>query len=1208
LLILVLPILCKASSKEPGNAISYLNYTQNKGQWDAKILFKSDFKGGSVFLESTAFTFVLKPADGIDLHAHTLANGKMAEELHQFHALKMEFEGATPSHTVETEGQQTHYVNYFIGNNPKKWAGNVPLFNKVNYVSLYPGIDAKIFGRGNNLRYDLIISPGADPSLIQLKFSGQDQLSLRNGDLIIKTSVGEFVQEAPYVYQELNGRKQKVECSYTLSENKISFSLDNYNKNLPLIIDPTFVFATYTGATSDNWGASASYDALGNAYTAGISFNTGYPTTTGAFQSSFQGGSVGGPNFDISLSKFSPNGNLLLYSTYLGATSKECPQSITVDNVGNLIVLARTNSNDFPVTPGAFDTGYHGGLDIVISKFNTTGTALIGSTFVGGSADDGVNITDAYNYGTSLKHNYADDGRGAIHVDNGGNIYVSSSTSSADFPSTGGSYQPAIAGMQDGCVFKMNPALTSMIYCTFLGGSQNDAAYNLAIDSYNQVYITGGTESANFPVSSVALQKNYSGSIDGFITHLNFSGGAIIRSSFIGTNAYEQSYFVQTDKRNNVYLYGQCSGNYTVSPGVYSSPNSGQFIHKLNPGLDSTRFSTMFGGGTGMPDIAPSAFLVDNCDNIYISGWGGSLNGQTSTTSGLPVTLNAFQAATDGNDFYFAVFSKNMAGMLYATYFGGSVSKEHVDGGTSCFDKSGVVYQAICESCGGNQDMPVTPGVWSGSNGSFNCNNAVVKFKMDIKLTVAQLSLNPYVTAGCAPFNVNFLNNSINAVHYQWDLGDGSPVSTQTTTSHIYNIPGTYTVTLIASDSSTCNQRDTTHIVLTVYPGGTLPPMANKTICKGDSAQLQIFPSQASYTWQPAGSLSNANISNPKAFPVANTVYTVTIGDTTCLSSVSSTVSVNVMVNNTSIVSHQQSMCLEDSVQLIADKVYSSYSWSTGQTSFQITASQAGLYVLNTVDANGCKGSDSVTISGGTHVPLLPGNTTICDGKTASLNSISGATSYQWSPTLTLSDPAVFNPVASPSATTVYSIAVNNDGCITYGTFTVNVNPTPTLNVTASTTLILPGEFATLYALSNQPVYWDVNYWQTCSVCDTVEVSPEVNTVFHCEVTNQYGCGAIDSIKINITPTFYIPNCFTPGNDDDLNEIFKPIHSGYLKIQMMIFDRWGEKVYSTEELEGGWDGKYRGSMSELGVYTYKIIAEDYLGYTIHRVGTVTLLR
>lgn len=1330
-----------------GKDTSYINYIQNKGQWNNKVLFQGDFRGGRVFLEHSSFMYLFYPAGGLGQHhAH---EKKTADSSLSFHAVRMEFDGADPNHPIATQNTCPFYHNYFQGNDPRKWASNVPLYNVVLHKNMYPGIDVKVFGRGNNLRYDFIVSPGADPSAISLKFTGQDRLWLRNGKVMMLTSVGEIIQEAPYAYQLAGGREKPVPCEYVLKENKIAISITGpYDHSLPLIIDPTIVFSTYTGSGSDNWGMSASFDHLGNAYTAGIVDGPLYPITTGAFQTNYSGG-----YWDIALSKFDPIGASLIFSTYLGGSSVEMPQSITVDHNNCLIVLGRTYSTDFPVVNGCFSTFNSGGTDIIVTKFNPSGTSLLASTYIGGSGNDGINITDHTTRG-SLKHNYSDDARGAVHVDELDNIYVAATTASTNFPVTAGCVQPLSGGAQDACVFKFNPSLTTLLFSTYLGGSANDAGYNLAIDSQNNIYVTGGTESTNFPVTPGVLHTSYQGNIDGFVTHLSSSGNVLLQSTYIGTNAYEQSYFVQTDKNNNVYLFGQCSGNYPITAGTYSVANSGQFLHKIDPTLSATFFSTEFGSGSGYPDIVPSAFLVDNCQHLYISGWGGTINNITSSTSGLPVTINAFQDSTDGNDFYFAAFKKDVTALQYATFFGGAKSAEHVDGGTSCFDKTGMCYQAICASCGGLQDMPTTPGAWSGVNSSNNCNTGLVKFQMNLLNTLARANLSVPSRTGCAPFTVGFMNYSANAVDYYWDFGDGNS-STAVNPSHTYFAAGTYTVLLIAKDSTTCNMIDTTSLILTVLsPGPIVPQIAPGKICKGKSISLNInYPSAASYSWQPAGSLSNSTIQSPLAFPLASTIYTLTLTDSLCNVAETRTVLVEVMTNTTLIVPSHSTSCHFEALVLSTNTVFASYYWGSGKTSPTLSLSPfaAGLYTVSTVDFFGCQGFDSLRIF--RPVPIAPASQKICEGGTAQLLAPFGAYQYSWQPGQHLSNPWVFNPTASPLSTVIYTLSILNGTCLSSNTQTLTVelnpkvqivntrvdfctldtvtlktdkpfvsyawstsdsgptikiissglysvvvtndngcsasdsmrvkiyppmnvsssvnticqgqgmqlfaptgnytyrwhpssflssasisnpvanppssvvytlilsngicissvhhslivNPSPLLKLNLNKTLLIPGESVGLAATSTSQCTWYPGYGLSCVECSAPIASPDESTTYYCYTENQFGCASSASVLVEVMPTFYIPNTFTP-NSDGLNELFRPAFSGYIELSMNIFNRWGELIYSTNALDGGWDGYFKGKPAELGAYVYRIIATDYKHQKIERTGPLILLR
>lgn len=231
--------------------------------------------------------------------------------------------------------------------------------------------------------------------------------------------------------------------------------------------------------------------------------------------------------------------------------------------------------------------------------------------------------------------------------------------------------------------------------------------------------------------------------------------------------------------------------------------------------LTTNIYSTVFGSGaTAKPNISPVAFLVDTCQNVYISGWGGTITPGSSTT-GLPITADALQNTTDGNDFYFIVFSKNAQSLLYGSYFGGNGKQEHVDGGTSRFNPEGIVYQAICASCGGGAGFPVTTGAYSTVNGSTNCNLGALKIAFNLGSVHAVAAANPNTT-GCAPLTVNFGNTSTNATSYFWDFDDNNTTSTAFTPVHTYTTPGIYNVMMVAFNPNACKVRDTVYLQINV--------------------------------------------------------------------------------------------------------------------------------------------------------------------------------------------------------------------------------------------------------------------------------------------------------------------------------------------------------------------------------------------------------
>ncbi|MBC8173604.1 MAG: PKD domain-containing protein, partial [Chitinophagales bacterium] len=753
-----------------------LQFIQNLGQWQNNIQYTAPVYGGKLFLENNCFTWYFSNIAEITSHTHE-KDQHPELKVYRSHAFKTNFVDANENVQLSGLDKFTNYYNYFIGSDEQKWRGNVPAFQGVLYDNIYDNIQMKVYSSNGNMKYDFISEPGADVSKIKLQYEGLKEIKIINGNLHLVTSINEIIEMKPIAWQQLSEEKVLVPCEFRLEGNTVSFYFpEGYNTNAQLIIDPaTLIFASYTGSTADNWGYSATYDDDGNLYGAGIVMDDGYPVTTGAFEEDFQGGEGFYP-CDVGISKFTSDGTDLVYSTYLGGGGSELPHSLIVDSANQLIVYGTTGSDDFPTGPAAFDDTFNGGdfeqvtyviqfsegSDIFLTKFAADGGSIIGSTYFGGSGKDGLNLhTTSYNYG--------DHARGEVVVDVFGNSYIASCTESSDIPTTTGVVQEDFGGEQDGVIAKFNDDLSDLIWCTYIGGSENDGAYSLKKASDGQFLVCGGTASDDFPTLPSALNPDYlGGSVDGWVAKLNSDASSFVGSTYIGTDEYDQTFFVDVDAENNVYITGQTSGDYPVTGGVYSNAGSSQFITKLNADVSEIIYSTVFGTGSSIVNMAPSAFLVDNCQNVYVSGWGGGTNVSFANSAasnelgivyelgyvtGMPTTGDAYQSTTDGSDYYFIVFERDAEALIYASFFGGSTTSEHVDGGTSRFDKKGRIYQAVCAGCGGSDAFPTTDGAYSETNNSFNCNLGVIKFEF----TFGQLNLEVTATPdyqGCVPFTV----------------------------------------------------------------------------------------------------------------------------------------------------------------------------------------------------------------------------------------------------------------------------------------------------------------------------------------------------------------------------------------------------------------------------------------------------------------------
>lgn len=803
---------------DPFTSQSPLQIIANQGQWNSRILYQANLHGGRILFEGNRVTYHLFHLPESHDHARHDPHHVKEEEINH-HVFHMEFVGANPSPELIGDKQNQTYNNYFLGNDPSKWAGGVPLYGMLTYTDLYPGIDLRFYGVGDELKYEFVVHPGADPGRIQVVYPGLDQIRIDHQSLLLTTSLRTIRELPPVAYQKKSrGKHELIDCQFSLTDGILRYQLpEGFNAKYPLIIDPALVFSTYTGSVSSNWGFAATYDEEGNAYAAGIqrgaSIGAGYPVTTGAYQTVFRGGIS-----DAVISKFSADGSELIYSTFLGGPAggsifreyQDLPLSMRVNSKNELIVLGTTDSPSFPTTNGAYDESANGNYDIFVSKFSADATSLMASTLIGSSGDDGVNGFLDITFFDTTEYNYNDYTRAELLLDKEENIYLVTNTTSITFPMVGTPFQSSKGDEQDACIVKLNPGLTQILWSSYLGGSGEDAAYSAVLDPSGNLYVSGGTDSQDFPTSDGVNTSYLGGKTDGYIVKISKDGDSILAGTFIGTNAYDQAFYLDLDQQGNVYVLGQTEGNYSIvnpsAGAAYANNGAKQFISKLSSDLDAFVFSTVFGSENAThPNISPTAFKVDQCNNIYVSGWGGKTN-QQGTTDGMPITSDAYQSNTDGSDFYLMLLSENAQSLLYGSFIGGTngggEAGDHVDAGSSRFDERGVLYQAVCAGCWGVSTFPATTGAYSTTNnatvaGSLGCNQVIIKFDFEIANIRADFNYS------VAFDEVSFQNTSSPAGTYFWDFGDGQS-STATSPSHTYQDTGTYTVQLIADLGNDC--------------------------------------------------------------------------------------------------------------------------------------------------------------------------------------------------------------------------------------------------------------------------------------------------------------------------------------------------------------------------------------------------------------------
>ncbi|MBS1639210.1 MAG: PKD domain-containing protein [Bacteroidetes bacterium] len=1193
-------------------AQSYLEFVENKGQWDKNISFKGEMTTGAFSLKPDGgYRMLLYDTNStafINSHSTKFLSATQQANLSKTnnntslkgHVYEVKFLNANPNPIAVPEKASTSYNNYFIGNDKTKWATNCKIYQAITYKNIYPNIDVRYYTNNGSLKYDLIVNPGGDPNNIALYFDGADAITLNKGALTIKTSVSEVKEKPPISYLINNKGKQDANCNFEIKGNIVKFKFKNHvNNNGILVIDPQFVFSTFSGSKSDNWGYTATYDNSGNFYLGGIVFGSNFPVSNGAFQTNFKGGS-GIYNMDMGIMKLNPSGTNRIYATYIGgATGGDQPQSMVVDGLGNLTIAGRSASSDYPTTNGRIGSG--GGWDIVVTKLNANGTALIGSVAIGGSGDDGVNIADKETSVSGPSHSittrryYGDDGRSEVIVDAGNNVYVASCTQSADFPTTANAFQKTIGAKngsgraQDAVFIKLNSDLSNLLYATFLGGSDDDAAFVLSLNPSNgNVYIAGGTASADFPGNKGnSLYQTSQGNVDGFVSIFSNDGSQLIQTAYFGTSGIDLIYGIQFDKFSYPYIMGTTTGNWPVVNAPFSQAGGKQFIAKLQPDLSNWVYSTIFGTNSNDPNLSPTAFLIDRCDQAYVSGWGGLGNTgtgyQAGSTNGMSVTADAIQKTTDGSDFYFFVLAKNAQSQLYGSFFGqnGGNYPDHVDGGTSRFDRNGIIYQAICANCGGGAIFPTTPGVWSPTNqslgtGGGECNMAAIKIAFNLagieSAIKSKVQGSTRDTSGCLPLTVNFSDSIAQGKSYVWDYGDGTPKLTTTiaASSHTFNLVGTFKVSLVSIDSNSCNIADTSHLNIRIG---------------NDSVKLSLaqqkLPPCTSFTYQFTN--NSYLVSSLKQFKDSS--FVIDFGDGSAK---------KYLLKNETIFTH--------------------------------TFPAEGTYfiTLTLLDTNFCNYSDYMidtlriasNVKASFQTPALG-----CNPYNASFtNTSSGGLSFLWNfgdgTTSTQT-----NPTHLYAQVGIYTITLTaNDPSTCNQTdvtsFTITVADKPTAAFSASPQPPIANTPINFTNTSTGANWFKYTFGDGDSVITTSTLTPVshiynlTNTYTVClTAKNASGCTDVicNPVQTLVNPLFDVPNAFTPNGDGINDKIFVNGY-GILTMNWKIYNRWGELLFVSNTKAGGWDGTYKGVIQPQDVYSYILEIELSNGTKYTKKGNITLLR
>jgi len=1215
---------------------SQVKFIPNLGQWQDPSRFRADVKSGRIFMceNEIRYNFI----DSRDIE--TLHRDPFIEQYsYNGHALLLKWLNANPNPKITSQNEYPEYYNFYLTHTEEGWRSGVKAYSDLTYSNLYPNINMQVTGIGSNLKYTYTVLPGTDASVIKIAVTGAEGVFVQEGDLHINTTLVNITEKSPYAYQLIGDVKVPVACNFVVGKGDIiSFVFPNgYDKSKPLVIDPVVVFATYSGATQDNFGFTGTFDNQGNGYSGGDIFGAGFPYAIGSFQATFGKGVnwdtvvarktyiqhtseldvLGFTERDAAILKYTPDGKNLIFETYLGGSfGNEQPHSMVVDKAGNLIVFGTTNSGDFPVTKFAYDTSYNGKTDIFISKISPDGKKMIASTFVGGSDYDGLNGLDGWNTNGGflnitgqgkLGYNYGDQFRGEVIVDKAGNICVATTTLSSNFPTTTGSMQPKFGGgTQDGCVFKLDSSLQGLLWSSYLGGSKEDAAYSLQADSNNNLFVVGATLSPYFFNDNNTYQKALNGGIDGYLCHIKSDGSGIIDATYIGTSKYDEVFFVQLDASENVYVYGQTeSTSYPVTNVKYYNPNSCNFITKFNNSLDAIIYSTVFGSGKGAPDVSPTAFLVDKCEKVYISGWGGNLFddfapgfNKLGKLYGMVITPDAFQKQSkDSADFYVAVYQKDFDTILYSSYFGGPLSEEHVDGGTSRFDKNGIMYQSVCGGCGGNSDFPVTPGAWSKTNNSDNCNNLLFKVNLNIPTLKAGF-IAPSI--GCRNVTLHFSNTSSKAKSYLWDFGDGT-TSTADTPKHFYVIPGNYTITLVAFNPTSCEVVDTFKTQISVYKIATASFVTQKDTC-GLVVNFTQTGTSTTSSWDYGDGTHSSVYSGKHAYakPGVYIVKLLVDSGTDCADSV--TLKVNLRGLRADF-THTFDVCTPTVLKFtnLSVGALKSRKWyfpfaSTDTTNNPIVNfSTPGTYTvsLSVTDSFGCKDSTTKIIT----VVSTPkaGFSFLVDSCKFTVhlaNTSTGTQNILWKFSNGDSSRAdtLTKTFLQDSIVKITLITEPGAPCADTISRTISFNPPKSdFSYTVDT---CTGLVHFVNKSSRGATWlWKFNDKDTSTLKNPTFVYPNVGQ-YPVKLATITANGCSDTFVKSVIITkdaggkLMIPNVFTPNQDPFNNKFVITGLSTCYTYRLDIYNRWGQLMHHDEGTKLSWDGYYNGIRVPEGVYYY----------------------
>lgn len=1276
---LLLSFICLMSLETYGQFSQIRGYLENKGQiidqdkhLRKDILFKASERGGDFYIRNNGVSYVL-----YKFESDQNKSGRFVENREESisgtikgHRVDIEFVGAQLPQQVEKQKENAYFENYY---SPHCSDGIVEVksFGKVALKEIYPGIEAVHYFNGKYLEYDLILKPGVNPDVIRMKIKGAQRWKInKEGDLVIKTPLGDIVEKAPIVFQG----EQQIEAHYKIESGLVTFELGEYNRNKELRIDPIREWATYYGGSAADLGGDLAADTADNVFmhTGTVSIN--FPVSTGAFQTTYN------TSTDACVVKFSDTGNRLWATYYGGSDTEWANGKVATDLNGNVAISGTTNSSNFPVSAGAYQATLSGLQSAYVVKFSPTGQRIWGSYCGSPGTEWGEAIT----------------------MDGNGNVFISGRTDNTLFPVSNGAFQPNLAGNFDAYLVKFSGA-GNYLWGTFYGGGGDDEGRGITTDATGSVYLCGKTKSSNLPVTPGTFQPATGGGQDGFLIKFS-SVGVRIWATYFGGSSLDWGESVDADINGNIYMTGSTtSGNLATTPNAFQSNFAGgqdAYLSKFSS-TGNLVWSTFYGGSSNEWGNG----VVATGGKVFIHGITYSIN--------FPITPSAFQSTNAGgvSDTYLTEFTED-GSRLWASYYGGTGYDLGlgIAGGTRSVYIHGITHSV---------NFPVSQGAYQTTNAG-DRDTYIAKFSV---LLIKESGI-------CQNDSIQFsISDTTSVTSVRWNFGDPASGAADSSSLlfpyHIYTTTGQFDVKCVITNVAGA---DTLKKTITIYPKPDVDLGPDTVLCAGDSLELQLSDTTFSYLWNTGSTTLKAVVSQPDTYWVNVLSYCGAFSDTIVIDSI---VSYDVKLPPDTI------MCQGDSLMLDASILNGSYQWSTSPTDTNATFTVQSTGSYSVTATNGCgTGSDTIEVeyiaapqinfaedttlcSGDTlkliltdtinhylwengdtsltralttagiywvkatnkcgvqidsiqlkivapPVVSLGNDTLLCSGDSLVLAPVVAWDSISWSTgatdtTLTIKTTGVYwgkvynlcgdftdsievkvdsLPVITSSITDtiicrgeVYAVKVNQSNstsivwtdysgsdyqrALTSGgmyqyslvnqcgtirdSFSLQVESPAEFSLGADTTICFGEKINMLFSFPNHTYLWGDGS------TDSFKIIVDKG-LYNLTITSPAGCESNDEVKVkSCNDGLFVPNAFSPGNGDGINDKFVVKGEGIEHYRIHIYDRWGNQVFATNDLTHSWDGMYKNQLAAEGVYVYKIWYGTELT-SATKYGSVLLLR